>query len=188
MDAIEALLTRKSTAKLDLPAPSKAELDTLLQAAMRAPDHGCLRPWKFVVFKDRMREELGEILCEALTKNDPDASEAACEKEKKKPLRAPMVIAVIAKVSEHPKVPAMEQIISAGAAAQNIMVAVHAMGFAGIWRTGSPCHDPHVRARLGAVGGDEIVGFLYIGTAISAPPIPEFEKSDYIMEWKAAAK
>ncbi|OUR78586.1 hypothetical protein A9Q83_06825 [Alphaproteobacteria bacterium 46_93_T64] len=188
MDALEALLTRKSIAKLSEPGPSKSDLKSIMQAAMRAPDHACLRPWRFVVFQDKMREELGEIFCEALTRKDASATAAALEKEKKKPLRAPLVIAVIAKVSEHPKVPSIEQILSAGAAAQNIMLAVHALGFGGIWRTGAPCFDAHVRARLGAVGSDEIVGFLYIGTPISVPPMPEFDPSNYIMEWKAAEK
>jgi len=188
MDAIKALLTRKSAAKLGLPAPSTLEVDTMLKAAMRAPDHGCLRPWKFVIFQDEMRKELGEIFSEALALKEPGVSEALLEKERNKPLRAPLIIVVIAKVSEHPKVPPIEQKISAGAAAQNIMVAVHAMGYAGIWRTGAPCRDPHVKARLGAVGDDEIVGFLYIGTSISVPPIPEFDTADYIMEWKAASR
>lgn len=184
MDALDALITRKSTAQLEEPAPEGADLEALFQAALRAPDHGCLRPWRFIVFRDDMRAELGEIFCEALEAKNPEAGEAVLEKERKKPYRAPLVVAVLAKVQQHPKVPAIEQVISAGAAAQNIMIAAHALGYAGIWRSGPPCFDDHVRARLGAVGEDQIVGFLYLGTARSHPPMPEVPFSEYVMEWK----
>ncbi|MEH6402175.1 MAG: nitroreductase [Sneathiella sp.] len=185
MDALEALTTRKSTAQLIDPAPDGPELEKIFSAAIRVPDHACLRPWKFIVFKDEARAELGQIFCGALKINDPDASEAAFEKELKKPYRAPLVIAVIAKVQPHPKVPAIEQILSAGAAAQNIMISAHALGFAGIWRTGAPCYDGFVRERLGATGEDQIVGFLYLGTAKSTPPMPDVSPNDHVMEWKA---
>jgi nitroreductase len=186
MDAIEALLTRKSAAMLTEPAPLGTELDILMQAAVRAPDHACLRPWRFILFKGDMRSELGKIFAEARKIKEPDAEPVALEKELKKPLRAPLVIAVIAKVTDHPKVPAWEQLLSAGAAAQNIMIAAHAQGFAGIWRTGDVCRDETVRSRLGAIGKDEIIGFLYLGTAKSSPPIPEFDRSEFVMEWKTA--
>lgn len=187
MDALEALTNRKSAAMLVEPAPDDAQLAQIFTAAVRAPDHGCIRPWKFIVFKQDMLEELGAILGEALQKSDPNLSVAAYEKEVSKPMRAPLVIAVIAKVSDHPKVPSIEQVISAGAAAQNIMIAVHALGYAGIWRTGAPSYDDYVRTRLGAVGEDQIVGFLYIGTAKSVPPMPDVPLSDHVMEWKTVS-
>lgn len=188
MDALEALTTRKSTAQLSEPGPKSQDLDKMFEAAVRAPDHACLRPWRFIVFQGEMRAELGQIFCDALETNNPGASEAAFEKEKQKPFRAPLVIAVIAKVRDHPKVPHMEQILSAGAAAQNIMISAHALGFGGIWRTGAPCYDDFVRGRLGATGQDQIVGFLYLGTAKSRPPMPEVPMADHVMEWQAVRR
>jgi len=185
MDAIEALLTRKSTAMLAEPAPEGADLDQILKAALRAPDHACLRPWKIILFKGAARDELGQIYAEALQKKNPDAPQAAIDKELKKPLRAPLVIAVVAKIQDHPKIPQSEQLLSAGAAAQNIMLAAHALGFGGIWRSGDVCFDDTIKTRLGATGLDEIVGFLYLGTPKSHPPIPEFDMTDYIQEWKS---
>lgn len=187
MDALEALKTRKSAALLSEPAPSETELSEMFAAALRAPDHGCLRPWRFISFKEDQRTALGEIFKEALLKKDPGASETAVDKELKKPLRAPLVIAVIAKVTIETKIPVIEQVISAGAAAQNIMIAAHALGYAGIWRSGAPCFDEHVRARLGVVGEDQIVGFLYIGTAKKVPPMPELNVRDYVFEWHSAS-
>ncbi|WP_025899693.1 nitroreductase family protein [Sneathiella glossodoripedis] len=184
MDALDALLNRKSVPRLMEPGPDEQQLEILFKAALRAPDHAALRPWQFIVFEGESRAELGDIFADALAAREPGTSEAALEKAKGKALRAPVVIAVIAKVSEHPKVPAIEQKLSAGAAAQNILIAAHAMGLAGIWRTGAACFDPYVRKKLGAVNEDEIVAFLYIGTSNGTPPLPELEISDYVSRWE----
>ncbi len=183
MDAIEALTSRKSVAMLEEPAPSKEELDILFTAAVRAPDHCRLRPWRFLVIEGEGRNRLGIIFAEALKKREPGSTDAMQQKARGKPLRAPMVIAVIAKVQNHPKVPHVEQVLSAGAAAQNIMLAAHAMGYAGIWRSGSPCFDPYVKKELGATGDDQIVGFLYLGTASRMMPLPQEPVADYVEHW-----
>lgn len=184
MDAIEALLTRKSVPRLQEPGPTDDQLETLMKVALRAPDHAGLRPWEFIIFSGENREKLGQILVDRQLKLDPASTEVALEKARKKPMRAPMIIAVIAKVTEHPKVPAIEQKLSAGAAAQNILIAAHALGLAGIWRTGSPCFDEYVREKLGAVGEDEIIGFIYLGTPVIVPPIPEADPKDYFSDWQ----
>jgi nitroreductase len=183
MKAIDALLTRKSAAMLVGPAPSKEEIQILLKAAVRAPDHCKLRPWKFLVIENDAREALGEVMVEALKIRDSNATDAMVLKTRAKPLRAPLIIVVIAKVVPHPKVPNIEQILSAGAAAQNILIAAHALGYAGIWRSGAPCFDNHVRAALGAKGDDQIVGFLYLGTANKTPVLPDEFVEDYFEFW-----
>lgn len=165
MEAIDALLSRKSSAMLEKPAPSQEEIQILIQAAIRAPDHCRLHPWKFLIIDNGAREALGDLMVGALRVRNPKASDSMIEKTQGKPLLAPLIIAVIVKVEEHPKVPNIEQILSAGAAAQNIVIAARALGYAGIWRSGAPCFDDHVRASLGATGEDQIVGFLYLGTA-----------------------
>lgn len=186
MEAIDALLTRKSAAMLVGPAPSKEEISVLLQAAVRAPDHCRLRPWKFLVIEGGARETLGDVMVEALKIREPNATDAMILKTRAKPLRAPLIIVVVAKVENHPKVPNIEQILSAGAAAQNIMIAAHALGYAGIWRSGAPCFDDHVRAALGATGDDQIVGFLYLGTANRTPVLPNEPIDKYLENWTGA--
>ncbi|MAL80505.1 MAG: nitroreductase [Sneathiella sp.] len=183
MDAIEALITRKSSARLTEPAPNAEEVKIIMQAAGRAPDHGRLRPWRFLVVEGEARQKLGGIFRDALQKRDPEASDAALEKESQKPLRAPMMIIVIARVTDSPKVPPIEQYLSAGAAAENIMLAIHALGYAGIWRTGAPCFDAHVKAALGARDEDMIVGFLYIGTAERPPILPLEAATECVEIW-----
>jgi nitroreductase len=124
------------------------------------------------------------MLATALRAREPEAPEAAVEKERTKPLRAPLMIVVAARIRETRKIPAVEQIISAGAAAQNILVAAHALGFGGFWRTGAPAYDDRVKEALGLDASDSIVGFLYLGTpAVAASPQPPADLAELVTEW-----
>ena len=184
MDAIEALTTRASPAGLVAPAPDSAALDQMLRAAMRAPDHGRLRPWHFIVVDGAARAVLGDVLAGALRLRDPDLTEAALAKERAKPMRAPLLVVVAARLREHRGVPAIEQIIAAGAAAQNILVAAHALGFGGFWRTGAAAYDERVKDALGLRAVDAIVGFLYLGTpSVAAAPAPLSDVASHVSHW-----
>ncbi|MGE5170513.1 MAG: nitroreductase [Rudaea sp.] len=185
MDAIEALTTRASPAALMAPAPDAATLERMLGAAMRAPDHGRLRPWRFIVIDGRAREAFGDVLAGALLRREPAAGEPMLAKERAKPLRAPLIVAVAASLREHRSVPAIEQIVAAGAAAENILVAAHALGFGAFWRTGAPAYDDTVKRALGLKAEDAIVGFLYIGTpAAPLPPTPPANLAPHLTYWQ----
>ena len=187
MDAIEALTTRSSPPSLREPAPDRAALDTMLAAAMRAPDHGRLRPWRFIVVAGDARHKLGHVLAEALHRREPNAPDAVLAKERAKPLRAPLIVVVAASVRDHPGVPAVEQLIAAGAAAQTILLAAHALGYGGFWRTGKPAYDDHVKAQLGLSLSDAIVAFLYLGTpGAPAAPSERGKPADVAREWDGA--
>jgi nitroreductase len=164
MDALELLLTRESALKLDAPAPSDAELDTIFASAVRAPDHGRLRPWRFVVIDQDKREKFGELMAEAARRKEPNASEDLLNRERAKALRAPMIIVTAARVQRGHRIPEVEQIAAAAAATQNIMLAAHALGYGAMWKTGEPAYDAGVKAALGLSADDEIMGFLYVGT------------------------
>ncbi len=184
MDALEALTTRASPLQLTDPAPDRAALDAMLRAAVRAPDHGRLQPWRFVVIRGAARSALGDVLAAALKARDPAAPDAAVAKERAKPLRAPLIVVVAARLREHRNIPAVEQIISAGAAAQNILVAAHAQGFGGFWRTGPAAYDNGVKTALGLDARDSIAGFLYLGTpAVPAPPPVPPDLAEFVIEW-----
>lgn len=189
MDAIELLLTRASAGKLREPAPDDATLQRAFTAALRAPDHGLLRPWRFQLIRGEGRERFGELMRARLLARKPNALPEELEKEQRKPLRAPLLIVVSARVqSEHPKVPAIEQVLSAGAAAQNILLALHAQGYAGMWRTGPAAYDPVVKRALGLAESDAIVGFIYAGTA--ATPVPDTarpQNAAHVEEWRGPA-
>ncbi len=164
MDAIEALMGRVSPAQLVEPGPDAAQLQTLLAAAARAPDHGRMQPWRFVLIDGEARTRFGEVIAQSLKRREPDAPAGKLDAERKKPLRAPLVVVVAAAVKDNPKVPDIEQVVAAGAAAQNMLVAAHALGLGGFWRTGAAAYDAEVKRALGLADQDAIVGFLYLGS------------------------
>ena len=172
----DGLLTRQSVPprQVDGPAPSQAEIDDMLAAAVCAPDHGAIRPWRFHVIQGDALNRLGDIFVEALKKREPGAPPETIEKEQSRPLRAPFIIVACAKIDQSriDKIPALEQIVAVGSACQNILLAAHDMGYGAIMLTGANARDPHVKAAFGLGEADEIVGFIYIGT----PSGPIFEK------------
>lgn len=183
-DVLKFLQQRNSAAKLEAPAPNEAQLREMIVAATRVPDHAWLRPWRFLSIAGERRRDFGVVLERCLLERDPAADEAARHKARNAPLRAPLLLVVVARISEHPKVPAVEQRLSAGCAAQAILLAAEAQGFAGIWRTGAPAFDPQVMAALGLADNEEIVGFLYLGTrAGRAKPLPELAPEGYLSHW-----
>jgi len=188
MDAVEALATRRSATRLTDPAPPSEVVDQVLQAALRAPDHGRLTPWKFLLIAGEARPRFGELLAASLARREPNASSASLEREKEKALRAPLLIVVVARVQpQHPKIPEIEQVMSAAAAAQNIMLGFHARGFGAMWRTGQPAYDPEVKAALGVAPSAHIVGYLYVGTALAHTPSTELALADFVENWTGPA-
>jgi len=183
LDAIEALTTRASPAGLTAPAPEASALDAMLRAAARAPDHGRLRPWRFILVDGDARVALGEVLAQALRAREPDVPDAAIDKERAKPLRAPLIVVVAAKLREHRGVPGVEQIVAAGAAAQNILVAAHALGYGAFWRTGAAAYDDRVKRALGLAPDDAIVGFVYVGTPNGTTPVPAVDVDSHVTRW-----
>ncbi|MDC9614364.1 NAD(P)H nitroreductase [Xenorhabdus khoisanae] len=169
MNALELLLNRRSIARLTTPAPEGNELQHILAAGMRAPDHGALRPWHFVVMQGEGIDKFSALLEKAAIAGE--LGKEVEEKAKNAPYRAPMIITVIAKVVEHAKVPAWEQVVAAGCAVHAMQMAAVAQGFGGIWRSGSWTEDPIVKAGLGCSENDKIVGFLYLGTPELKAPV-----------------
>ena len=164
MDALEALIGRVSPAQLVDPGPSAEQLQQILVAGASAPDHGRMQPWRFTVIAGDARARFGELMAQSLLRREPMSPEAKLDAERKKALRAPVIIAVAAVIRENPNVPAVEQIIAAGAAAQNMLLAAHAMGLGGFWRTGAFAYDAEVKQALGLAETDAIVAILYIGS------------------------
>lgn len=187
MHAIECLKTRVSVGKLQAPGPTVEQVDTLLQCAVRAPDYGTLRPWRFLIVDGDDRIALGQLMARAM-----EQAEGPLEPEKRArieslPLRAPLLVVVIAKMSRHlEKVSTEEQLMSAAAAAQNILLAAHALGFGAIWRTGAFTKTQHLADMLKLSQDDKIVGFLYIGTPVIDKDVPETDIKVYsatLSEW-----
>lgn len=185
MQVIDALLKRRSAKTLTDPAPDAGALQLLLACASRAPDHGRLRPWRFVVIRGAARERLGELLADQLRRKLPAASAETLQRERQKALRAPLIIVVAAVRNAAAKIPPIEQVLAAGAAAQNIMLGANALGFGVMWKTGDAAYDDTTKAALGLTAEDAIVGFLYLGTpaADGVPPPTRGEWEDRVSYW-----
>jgi nitroreductase len=184
MQAIEALRRRFSGRVLKDPAPDAGALTLMLESAVHAPDHGRLRPWRFIVIQGEGRGRFGDLLAAYARRARPAATGEMLERERQKAFRAPMIIVVAAVTAPSAKVPAVEQVLSAGAAAQNILLAAFSLGFNGVWKTGDAAYDEGVKAALGLETKDAIVGFLYLGTDESAlPPPPRPAVQDFVRQW-----
>ena len=188
MEATELLATRRSCSKLGEPAPSGEVWERIARSALRAPDHGTLRPWNILLFRGEARNALGELMAAHAKRAKPDIGSEELERERRKPLRAPLVIAVAARVSESPKAPAIEQLLSAGCVAYGLVLGLQAEGFGAIWRTGDFTYAKETRAALGLADTDALVGFIYAGTPTSEPP--EGNRPDpaqFVTEWTGPA-
>jgi nitroreductase len=184
MDALDALNTRRSPNQFAEPAPDDETLSQILGAAMHAPDHGKLKPWRFITLRGEARNRFGEVMVDAMKRREPNVPENMQERERAKPLRAPLIVVLAAAIKEGHKIPVVEQLLAAGAAAQNIMVAAHALGYGAAWKTGEPAYDDHVKEALGLAPSDAIVGFLYLGTAAVMPQaMAQADLKDYVRAW-----
>ena len=184
MNAIEAILSRKSAPRLEEPAPNDHELELIYKSALRAPDHAALKPWKFLNVSGEGRRKLAEAAYEAIKKTDPQKALANKDKILNAPYRAPLIIVVIASTKEHEIVPEIEQILSAGAAAQNILIASHSLGYSAIWRTGFLAFNKEVSLSFGMDKSDIIIGYLYIGSTDKKMEAPEISSiNDYVYKW-----
>lgn len=184
MDALDLMLSRESATKLDAPGPTEDELTRIFATAVRAPDHGRLRPWKFVVIPTDKRERFGEVMADSMRRRDPNASAEALRREREKAFRAPVIVAAAAKVQKGHRIPEIEQIASAAAAAQNIMLAAPALGYGAMWKTGDAAYDPAVKEVLGLQPDDLILGFMYIGTNTGSPsPAARPGARDHVAVW-----
>ena len=169
-DALELLKTRRSfkAAELAGPGPSAAEIDTLLTVASRVPDHGKLTPWRFIVFEGEARRAAGAAIVAAFRRQISGRQARAGRGRARAAPRAPLVIAVVSRAAPHVKIPEWEQVLSAGAAAMNLVLAAHALGYGASWITEWYAYDRAVLDALGLQPHERIAGFVHIGR----PPGP----------------
>lgn len=170
-DALNLLLSRRSVIANNLgpPGPNAGLMQKILTVAARVPDHKKLVPWRFVVFEGDARAAFGEVLASAYEASDPDPSAFRRETEAARFTRAPIVVAVISSIADKKSVPEWEQILSAGAVCQNLLIAANAAGFSAQWITEWYAYDETVSRALGLADGERVAGFVYIGTAKEPP-------------------
>lgn len=172
MDLTDAIRGRRSATRLGEPAPADDEIAALLADAATGPDHGRLRPWRLVLVRGAARDALGA----AFAAGEPVGE--ARRRAAGKPLRAPLLVSIVLMPRENPKVPAWEQLAATVAMVQNLTLLLHGRGWGVMWRTGPPARSAVVRALLGVRAGEELLGWLYLGTPDpdrAPPPRPRFD-------------
>lgn len=184
LDALSLLAERRSAAKLSDPAPPPELLERVLTAALRAPDHGNLRAHRILVVQGEARRGFGELMAASAKRANPAIDEAGLESTRKKALRAPIILVVACTPKASPKVPEVEQVITAGCIAHAILIGLQAEGYGAMWRTGGAAYDTGVKEGLGLRAEDHLVGFLYVGSLASEPPaLPRPSTKDHVVRW-----
>jgi nitroreductase len=186
-DALELLKTRRSISAsfLGPPAPTMAEREEMFAIAARVPDHGKLAPWRFIVFEGDALIAASAALADLFKEQHPEATAKQLDDERRRFAQAPLVVAVVSKAAPHPKIPEWEQVLSAGNAAMNLVLATHAMGYAANWTTGWVAYDPAAGQLLGLEPGERFVAFIHIGTS-TVPPVdrPRPAVADIVSYWQ----
>ncbi len=184
MDATFALENRVSCGKLEAPAPTADQRQRLYKAALRAADHGSLRPWRFLEIEGDGLDELGKVFERAALSDDSSLGDAQRERFRRMPTRAPLILAAVAACVEHPKVPAWEQVVTTGAAVQNLITAAFVEGVGAYWRTGAMVEHTEVKTALGLNDEERLVGFIYLGAPmIPLKPAPADDPADFFRPW-----
>lgn len=168
---IDTIVSRSSTKKFSDEAISREHIELLLTSATRAPDHGMLAPWKFIVLQGESRRILGEAMRAALLSRMPEADSDALDREASKAWRSPVLIVVAAEMKSHPKVPEVEQLVAVGSAVQTLWIAAESLGYGAAWKTGSHAYDAGVKNALGLRSEDHIIGFVHVGRPLSKAPV-----------------
>ncbi|MEO1039228.1 MAG: nitroreductase [Pseudomonadota bacterium] len=184
-ETLSLLARRRSTLAKNMtgPGPNGEQLETLLKIGARTPDHGKLFPWRFVIFEGEARGQFGEILEKRLREKEPDGPPERYKLERNRFLRAPVVVAVISDVTENHKIPEWEQVLSAGAVCQTLLVAASAMGFAAQWLTEWYAYDREIKRALGLHPGERVAGFIYVGSA-AQNPVERARKAARVSHWQ----
>ncbi|WP_201616991.1 nitroreductase [Psychrobacter urativorans] len=172
---INWIKSRRSIGNLSIPAPTHEQIKAAIGCAATAPDHKKLRPWRFIITEGNARHQFGRALVAAAEAKAAREGDELSDKERKKmsnlPLRAPVIITVVTKMQEHKKVPPFEQMLSAGSAVQNLILALKAQGFSTVWRTGLLCNEPAVKAYFDVGADDYVTAFVYTGTSPCDTPV-----------------
>ena len=187
-DPLRFLDSRRSvpSKQLDAPGPDHFTLLRMLKAAVRVPDHGKLVPFRFLRIAGEARHALGRTLVARTLQRDPDAPDAAIEKERMRFSHAPLIIAVIARLTPDHKVPEQEQLLSAGCVCFALLQSAQALGFGAQWLTGWAAYDEVIGETLGLQANEKVAGFIHIGTP--RLDVPERERPDaaaLLSDWQA---
>lgn len=189
---LEGLFARRSISpkRLIEPGPDTDEIRQIVAAALTAPDHCGLRPWRFIHIAGSSRAHLGEVFAAIKARRDADASPEQLERERDRACGVPAMIAIVARLTpDHPRVRVCEQHASVGAAIQNMLLCAHALGYGAKMVSGHKVLDPQLTAALGVQSVEQLFGFVCLGTPIQpASPRTRPSVDDHLSFWRASSR
>lgn len=185
MNALTQLIQNRNSAnKLTEPAPDQSVLNQAFKAALRAPDHAGLKPWRFITFTGDSRNHIADLLVSHKESVSGEVTQEQKESLRKKAFRAPLIVCPVVKLQEHAKVPEIEQYLSCACAVQNFLLAVESYGFASIWRTGDAAFSEIFSKGLKLLDSERLIGFIYVGSRQGVvKPLPELVVDDFVQYW-----
>ena len=186
MAALDDLISRHSTPsrQLGAPGPDPAQLLQMLTAAVHVPDHGKLVPWRFLRITGDARSRLGDALARRALQREPTLAAASIEKERRRFSFAPVIVAVIARITPNHKIPEIEQMLSGGCVCFSLLQAAQALGFGAQWLTGWAAYDPQITALLGLGEYERLIGFIHIGSVLEVVSDRERpDPHDLLSDW-----
>ncbi|MBM7659886.1 nitroreductase [Bacillus mesophilus] len=187
MEFLEIIRSRRSSGLVTDEPVSKEMLEKVLEAGTWAPNHHKTEPWKYFVLTGDSRNRLGEVLAKISEQNMEDPSSESNQKKimkaKENSLRAPVIIVAAVEPSNHEKVIVQEEFGAVYASIQNMLLAAHALGLGGIWRTGQSSYDPLMRELFGLSEQGEVLGFLYLGHPRREVPAGKRKSIEEVTRW-----
>lgn len=171
MELLTAIDTRSSAARLTAPGPTPLHLARILGCAVRAPDHGRLRPWEFIVLEGEVREAFASAAAAAKRARVPAMTDEQVAADRAKVLASPTLVIAACRVRrDQSKIPEIEQVVAVAAAVQNLFLAAHDLGYGVMWKTGAAAYDSEVKKVVGLAADDHIVGIMHLGTRLVQRP------------------
>ena len=181
---IEKIINRISHKNLGKPIPSESQMEKVYTAALRAPDHASLKPTKFIEVTGKGLDKLSTIFKKYVLESGTEIEKSKLDKYVNAPFRAPMIIILINENKFHPKVPEVEQMLSTGAAAQNILLSLDSLGYGAIWRTGIFALNDKLNKYFNLNSNQKILGYIYVGTIIGAKKAKRYvNPDDFVTKW-----
>jgi nitroreductase len=183
MEVIEAIDSRVTAMRLSEPGPSRGELTRIITSGVQAPDHGRLRPWRFIILEGESRSRLGDAMADILRRKSPSATTEQLQAQRAKATRSPVIIVVAAAIRHEGAIPPIEQALAVGACVQNMLLTAHSLGYGSAWKTGEAAYDHGVKSCLGLEKDDQIIAFVYIGKQLHGAP-SRLNEIDSVLRWQ----
>lgn len=167
MEVLEAIKTRRSIGKVRDQMVPRELIEKIIEAGTWAPNRYLTEPWRFFVIRGEGRNKLSRVMEDIVIQSGIDLEgeegRRKLEKERSKPFRAPVIVAVASEVTENGRALRLEELGAVYACVENMLLAAHGLGLASYWKTGKACYHPKMKEFFGLKEKDEVLALIYLG-------------------------